>query len=232
MQQRSSSSPAGVSSLKRIFIASLRLFFILLYHQFAWTYDLVAYVVSLGAWKSWVQVVLPYLKGPRVLEIGFGPGHLQTSLHGRGFIVFGLDESAQMSRITYRKLMRLEASPKLVRGAARHLPFAGRSFDQVVMTFPAEFLYDKATYTEIHRVLLPNGSAVLLPLAWITGRKPLERAAAWLNHIIGEASAWDESVLEPIQQLGFTTHWEMLDFPSSKVLLIKLTRQDNSSMSR
>ena len=32
----------------------MRLFFRLLYHPFAWTYDGVASAVSMGRWKRWV----------------------------------------------------------------------------------------------------------------------------------------------------------------------------------
>ena len=33
----------------------LRIFFHLLYHPFAWTYDFIAWAVSLGRWKDWVK---------------------------------------------------------------------------------------------------------------------------------------------------------------------------------
>jgi hypothetical protein len=36
-------------------------------------------------------------------------------------------------------------------------------------------------------VLAPGGRFVLLPLAWITGGSPLERLAAWLFRITGQA---------------------------------------------
>ncbi len=64
----------------RLLQSLLRFFFSLLYHQFAWTYDLVSATVSLGHWQEWVRASLPYLHG-RTLEIGYGPGHLQTYLH-------------------------------------------------------------------------------------------------------------------------------------------------------
>lgn len=39
----------------------MRVFFHLLYHPFAFTYDLVAAVVSFGQWKNWGQSILPLL---------------------------------------------------------------------------------------------------------------------------------------------------------------------------
>ena len=209
---------------KRILITFFREFFKLLYHQFAWTYDWVASIVSLGDWQNWVQSVLPYLIGPRTLEIGFGPGHLQAKLLQKGISVFGLDESPQMTRIAFRRINRLGKCQNLVRGIAQTLPYADESFHQVVMTFPADFILDQLTYREIHRVLVSGGEAVILPLAWITGRKPIQRAAAWLNHVTGEAPKWDEKYLEPLKMLGFNLSWKMINYSSSKILIIQLIK--------
>jgi ubiquinone/menaquinone biosynthesis C-methylase UbiE len=115
----------------------LRLLFRLLYHQFAWAYDLVAATVSLGRWKGWVLSALPYLEG-RVLEIGFGPGHLQVALHENKKRTFGLDESRQMSRQAGRRLRRKGLRADLVRARARRIPFPEASFETVVSTFPSE----------------------------------------------------------------------------------------------
>jgi len=84
----------------------LRFFFRLLYHQFAFTYDLVAATVSLGRWKDWVLSVLPFIQGTRVLEIGHGPGHLQRALLEQNLLAVGIDESSQMGRLAKRNLRR------------------------------------------------------------------------------------------------------------------------------
>ena len=70
----------------------LRLFFRLLYHQLAFTYDLVAASVSFNRWKDWVMSVVPFIEGKRILEIGHGPGHLQRLLLSLGLIAVGIDE--------------------------------------------------------------------------------------------------------------------------------------------
>jgi len=209
---------------KRLLAKSLRLFFKLLYHQFAWLYDWVASIVSLGAWQRWVSTVLPYLDGPRTLEIGFGPGHLLVGLQHKGIAPFGLDESPQMTRIARKRLLSLNPHPGIVRGEAEHLPFATESLDQVVMTFPAEFVLHQASLTEIKRVLVNDGKVVVLPVAWITGRRLWERFAAWVNHITGQAPEWDPRVLQPVNDLGFEVASQVVDLRSSKVLLIQLTK--------
>ena len=58
----------------------LKTFFYLLYHRFAWAYDFVATAVSVGMWNEWVLSIIPYLEGPKVLELGHGPGHLLLTL--------------------------------------------------------------------------------------------------------------------------------------------------------
>src|SRR4030042_2694842 len=131
---------------KRILVTLLLKSFKLLYHQFAWTYDWVAYAVSLGAWQNWVQSVLPSLDVQPTLEIGFGPGHLQVSLQRKGIRAIGIDESHPMARLAQRRMIKSGVQPNLVRGNALSLPFKNEYFHQVVMTFPPEFLFNLSTY--------------------------------------------------------------------------------------
>ena len=217
-------SDLHLTFLQHFFLIFLRAFFNLLYHQFAWTYDWIAAIVSLGEWLIWVKSVLPYIEGPKVLEIGFGPGHLQLSLHQKGISVVGIDESPQMVKLTQRRINRSGYNPGLVRGNAYILPFSDSSFNQIVMTFPADFIFNQQTLTEIHRVLVKGGKAIILPLAWITGHRPMQRVAAWIYHVTGEAPDWNEKYLEPLKQLGFIVGYEMTDFTDSKVLIIQLIK--------
>jgi len=220
-------SVAGLPPLslpKRLFLIFLRTFFKLLYHQFAWTYDGVASIVSMGAWIKWVQSVLPFVDGPRTLEIGYGPGHLLVGLYQKGIKAYGLDESIQMGKLAKKHVERLGLLPNIIRGDAQTLPFANESFHQVVMTFPAEYILNSPTLSEIHRVLIKGGVALVLPVAWITGRKPWERVAAWVNRITGEAPAWDERVLDPLKRVGFEVSWEMINFSYSKIVLVHLLK--------
>ena len=102
----------------------LRIFFHLLYHPFAWSYDLVAWTVSLGRWKDWVKSVVPFIEGTRVLELGHGPGHLQRILRDLNLLTVGLDESRQMGNLAKKRLVQSGyTQPRLVRGLAQSLPF-------------------------------------------------------------------------------------------------------------
>jgi ubiquinone/menaquinone biosynthesis C-methylase UbiE len=205
----------------RFLAAFLRIFFKLLYHTLAWTYDWVAAIVSLGMWKTWVMIVIPYLSGPCVLELGHGPGHLQATLLKSGKKVFGLDESRQMGRMARKRLLHQGLSPSLVRGHAQEIPFPDNTFDHIVATFPSEYIADPRTLAEIYRVLTPGGEAVVLPIAWITGRRWYERAAAWLFRITGQVPAWDERLFtpEPVRRIGFQTRVERIALNSSTLLI-------------
>jgi ubiquinone/menaquinone biosynthesis C-methylase UbiE len=210
----------------RLLFSLFRLFFHLLYHQFAWTYDLVATVVSLGRWQTWVLSALPHLNG-RVLEIGFGPGHLQMALCGLGLPTFGLDESLQMSRHTGQCLRRKGFPANLARGIAQHLPFPSNAFDSVVATFPADYIFDPLTLSEIRRLLTSAGKLVILPSAWITGTGPLEQLATWLFTVTGQAGAIEvvlPAMTKRLQAAGFAVRHELVELPGSRVLVLLASR--------
>jgi ubiquinone/menaquinone biosynthesis C-methylase UbiE len=205
----------------------LRVFFRLLYHSFAWAYDIVAAVVSLGNWQSWVRSVIPYLTGPRVLELGHGPGHLQARLLAEGRQTFGLDESWQMGWLSRKRLLRRGFTPSLVRGMAQVLPYPADTFQQVVATFPSEYIADPHTLMEVYRVLVPGGEAVLLLLAWITEQRWYGRLAAWLFRVTGQAPVkWEAWHLESFQRTGFQSRAEQVSLKSSTLLIVHLRKPD------
>ena len=200
----------------------LGLFFDLLYHPLAWTYDLVAAAVSLGRWQGWVLQARPFLRG-RVLELGFGPGHLQEALEQAGLEAFGLDESRPMARQARRRLRRQKYPVRLANGYAQGLPFQGNSFDCVAATFPSEYIFEAQTLAEIRRVLRPHGRLVIVPSAWITGRGWLEQLAAGLFHATGQAGALEPmltTVKYRIAASGLAVRHELVETDWSRVLVI------------
>jgi ubiquinone/menaquinone biosynthesis C-methylase UbiE len=218
-----------ISGAKRLRTAFMRAFFAALYNQMAWTYDLVAAVVSVGMWTTWVRSALAYLKGPQVLELGHGPGHLQSAFHQRATgladaQITGLDKSKQMGSLAFRRLTKQGFTPRLVHGDAQTLPFPNESFNQVVATFPSEYISSTGTLEEVRRVLAPGGQLIILPVAWITGQGLLHRLAAKLFQATGQAPEWDDRYLEPARERGFEVQVERLTLKGSQVLVLVITK--------
>jgi ubiquinone/menaquinone biosynthesis C-methylase UbiE len=217
----------------------LRIFFRLLYHQFASAYDLVAATVSLGRWNDWVMEVIPFIEGTRVLEIGHGPGHLQRVLLSRGLVAIGIDESAQMSRLAKKRLEIVGTIQKtgyaqinLTRGLAQRLPFRDQSFETIVATFPAEYITDPLTLTEVRRCLLNGGRFIVLPVAM-----PKNRFLSWVFRITGEAPSdalmvIQDRLAEPFVKSEFNVETHVLDLKSGTLILIVASkpRFDNTSL--
>jgi ubiquinone/menaquinone biosynthesis C-methylase UbiE len=197
--------------------AFLRFFFKLLYHQFAFTYDLVAGAVSFNRWKDWVECVIPFIEGTRLLELGHGPGHLQRLLLSRELIAVAIDESSQMGRIASRNTNK---SARLTRGVAQNLPFANGSFETIVSTFPTEYIFDPRTLAEVRRCLSEGGRLVVLPVAL-----PKNPFLDWLYRITGETPSEVVEVVEsrlvkPFQAAGFEVDVITKELQSSTLLIV------------
>lgn len=206
----------------------LRLFFRLLYHDLAWTYDFVAAFVSGGRWHAWRNSVIPFLQGPHILELGFGPGHLTRELLRRGLHIVGLDASRQMARLAQKNLLASNLIPQLVRADGQRLPFRRASFNCVVATFPTAYIFDPITLSEIDRVLLPGGRLVILLSAWITDRSLVSLFLAWLFRFTGQALPHQfdqQKLLAPFQESGLDSHLEWLNLPGSRLLIIIATKK-------
>lgn len=212
----------------------LRGFFRLLYNQFAWTYDWIARVVSLDLWNDWILTVIPFLQGDPILEIGHGTGHLQLALFELKRVVFGLDLSSSMGKITSKRLRHTKIHPMLTRGTADSIPFPDQCFTSIVATFPSEYIANLRTLEESWRVLQVDGCLVILPYAWITGDRWFERLAGWLFRITdqtpenptnGEVPSgifgeWVQALIKSAQQLGFHISIEDVSLQSSQVMII------------
>lgn len=134
----------------------------LLYNEMAWAYDAVSWTVSLGRWDDWRRAALPYVRGSRILEIGFGTGALLPALQTEERRVIGIEPSAAMQRISSARLRRQAKTVPRVQGTAQHLPFADASFDTIVSAFPAPYVLEQRTHQEFERCLRPAGRAVIV----------------------------------------------------------------------
>ena len=208
----------------------LRLFFYLLYHPFAQSYDLISWTVSLGRWKNWVSNIVPFIQGTRVLELGHGPGHLQRLLLDRDLLPVGLDESRQMGYLAQKRLRYIGyAQPKLAQGLAQSLPFPVNTFDTIVATFPSEYFLEERTLSEVRRTLTNGGRFVVLPVAWITGKGALDRLMSWLFQFTSQAPVdpiqeVSEKLKTPFEEAGFAVETREVEVKSSLLLILIATK--------
>ncbi|MDP2777033.1 MAG: methyltransferase domain-containing protein [Anaerolineales bacterium] len=195
----------------------MRFFFHLLYHPFVFTYDLVAAIVSFGKWNDWVFSILPSIIGTRILELGHGPGHLQRILLNRGLFAVGIDESAQMGTLAKH---RLGSSHNLSRALAQQLPFAVKSFDTIVATFPTDYIFNAHTLSEVMRCLSDGGRLIVLPVAF-----PKSPLLKWLYKVTGEmpddlSESVKSRIRSPFLNAGFETEVEIVEVKSSWLLIV------------
>jgi ubiquinone/menaquinone biosynthesis C-methylase UbiE len=119
--------------------------------------------------------------------------------------------------------------PNLARALGQHLPFATHSFDTVVATFPAEYIFAPQTLEEAHRVLVDDGRLVILPGATIMGRGIMDRIMALIFHITGESIPNLAQILKQryekrFSETGFRVQFHELDIKSSLVFIVVATK--------
>lgn len=183
-----------------------------LYHELAWAYDATSWLVSGGRWRDWQRAALARIVGPRVLEVGCGPGHLLVELAEAGFLVVGAELSPQMWRRAARRLAGIGRPGQVAAADARALPFADASFDSLVYTFPTSVVRDAAFWTEAIRVIRSGGRIVLVEGAASNTRLwpgLLERLWRLLNRDGG-------ADVEPAPTLPFEATMQRIEVPTAR----------------
>lgn len=203
----------------------LRLFFRLLYNELAWTYDVVAWVVSMGRWRAWARTTLPHLRGSRVLELGHGPGHLLVALEECGLAPVGVDLSPHMGRQAKVRLLHAGARVPLVRARAQALPFQAASFESIVATFPTDYIIDPRTLGQLARLLKPTGRLVVATSARFEGQGLLARLLSWLYEVTGQGESEPGAFSSRLANAGLScrTVWEDVDDTEVMVVIAKKT---------
>jgi ubiquinone/menaquinone biosynthesis C-methylase UbiE len=142
-----------------------------------------------AAWRDDCRAMAALVEGPRVLDLGIGPGtsalEMRRAAPARSHV--GLDLSAAMLARARRRAAALGLRLPLVRADALHLPFRAGRFDGVTGHSLLYLLDDpRAALAEVLRVLRPGGAVAFLePRA---GRARLSRAlAAGAHHAIAMA---------------------------------------------
>jgi ubiquinone/menaquinone biosynthesis C-methylase UbiE len=215
------SPPSSGRHLPRQF---LRLAFHLLYYHLAWTYDLVAWLVSFGQWAAWRRTASLFLQEGPILELAYGTGGFMSDMAACSLSPVGLDLSPYMARIARRRLLRQGAITQLIMGQAQHLPFPDASFANVVATFPTEFILDPQTLASAARVLQPGGRLVVVVMGHLKGHALLRGFVEWLYRITGQREIPEPKSLDRLQAFGFVAHWEDATLEGATARLLVATR--------
>lgn len=212
--------------LRRLLQKFLLVFFSNLYTRFAWLYDAVAWLSSMGQWRLWRQTaIIPFQPG-FILELGHGPGHLQKELQQSGYPSMGIDPSRQMNRLAQRRLAKEGLAHDLVRAKAQSLPFKDQSFHGIVSTFPSDYILDPATLSEVHRVLSKHAPFVMIGYIVITGQALPDRFARWLYRITGQSGSIPPGWQSYLDEYGFDTRLEEVTLERSCVTRLLAMRKE------
>lgn len=202
----------------------LKFAFHLLYYQLAWTYDLVAWLVSFGQWAAWRRTATLFLKDGSTLELGYGTGGLMADMTACGLAPVGVDLSPHMACLAWRRLAAQKTIPQLVRGCAQYLPFPDASFTNVVVTFPTEFILAPQALASVARVLQPGGCLVVVAMGYLKGPRLLRDFIQWLYRITGQHEIPEPKSLDRLKASGFVAHWECATLEGATARLLVAVR--------
>ena len=132
-------------------------------------YDGLNRVISFGIdvkWRNRVVNILKAKKPKNILDIATGTGDLAINLVRTGADkIIGLDISPGMLEVGKKKIQKknLSSTIDMIVGDSENLPFETNSFDAVTVAFGVRnFETLEIGLSEIHRVLRPSGTFVVL----------------------------------------------------------------------
>ncbi len=142
-----------------------------MFDRIAPRYDLLNRLLSFRrdvTWRNRLRRHLPGRDDVQVLDVATGTGDvivsLLTGLQPAAWVV-GVDLSPQMLQLARAKLASQGLAGKacLIRSNAESLPFRDDSFDVVTIAFGIRNVLNTShALSEMYRVLLPNGKALVL----------------------------------------------------------------------
>jgi len=134
------------------------------YSRFANAYDWLVRFTPL--WRNWLDNVLPWIQGPRVLEVSTGTGYLLTRYAGT-YETYGIDLNPDLVLIARKNLLRSSQESQIQVANVESLPYAGATFDSIINTMAFTAYPDgRGALEEMSRVLKPGGRLVILDISY------------------------------------------------------------------
>jgi len=141
-----------------------------------------------------------------VLEVGVGSG-LNLRFYSRAVDrVCGIDLSPKLLRLAHTRTANTLVPVSLLQASAEHVPFAGATFDAIVMTWTlCSIASPLAALMEMRRVLKPGGDLLFVE----HGLSPEIRIARWQHRLtpcwkrIGGGCHLDRKMDDLIRAAGF-----------------------------
>jgi ubiquinone/menaquinone biosynthesis C-methylase UbiE len=208
--------------------------FHLLYYQFAWSYELVAWLVSFGQWTAWRRLALQFMQPGPTLELAFGTGVFFIDMVEAGYKPVGIDLSPYMARQAGQRLRRKKIESGLSRARTQALPFPAGRFANVVATFPTDYMLERKTLAEIHRVLRSStstqkddgGRLIIVAEGQLRGPWPVRPFIDWLYRITNQRRIPPEQPLRLLADHNFDVRWKIAEAEGVQARLLLASKKD------
>ncbi len=191
-----------------------------LYNEFAWSYDLVAAIVSRGYWPRWIAACLPLLEPGMTLELGCGTGYLQRALALQLLQHVGIDRSPAMLHWARYKVKVSGRPAQLMCGDAQWLPVREHSFRNIVATFPAPYVLARNTLHEVKRVLQPDGQFLIVDNGLLTQQDAFGTAIDLAYRATLQSGRSDPRPAL-LRRAGFTVSEQWIEVEQSRVWVLR-----------
>ena len=153
-----------------------------MFDKISGNYDGLNRVISFGidiTWRKRVVAILKKKQPKMILDIATGTGDLAINLVQTGAQkIIGLDLSPGMLEVGKNKVLEKELAQTIdmIEGDSENLPFDDNTFDAVTVAFGVRNF--ETLEKEIHRVLKPKGTFVVLETA-VPSRTPYKQGYAF-----------------------------------------------------
>ena len=144
-----------------------------LFDNIAPEYDKLNHILSLNIDKGWrkkaVREIADQQKSLKVLDIACGTGDFTIEIAQKltiGSSIIGVDISEGMMAIGREKIIKAGVNATMEMADCEALPYENNTFDRISVGFGVRnFENLEVALNEMHRVLMPNGKAVILELS-------------------------------------------------------------------